>query len=75
MRELGLPAYCFSVSWSRLLLHGRGPVNPGAAFYNGLIDELIANGIDRLSRCTTGTCRSASGGVRWLARPARGAGL
>ena len=49
MRELGMPAYRFSISWSRLLPQGRGTVNPeGAAFYNALIDELISNGIEPL---------------------------
>lgn len=42
MRELGLDVYRFSISWTRLL-RPDGSVNPeGAAFYNALIDELIA---------------------------------
>jgi len=49
MKELGLPAYRFSIAWSRLLPAGRGEVNPsGLEFYNNLIDELIANGIKPL---------------------------
>ncbi|XP_056170817.1 beta-glucosidase 11 isoform X2 [Syzygium oleosum] len=46
MVETGLDAYKFSISWSRLIPHGRGPVNPkGLQYYNNLIDELIKNGI------------------------------
>ncbi|HEV7742148.1 MAG TPA: family 1 glycosylhydrolase [Pseudolysinimonas sp.] len=46
MRDLGIDTYRFSISWTRLLPHGRGPANPaGVAFYNALIDELIAAGI------------------------------
>ncbi|MED6218204.1 glycosyl hydrolase 1, variant 2 [Stylosanthes scabra] len=46
MVETGLEAYRFSISWSRLIPNGRGPVNPMALeFYNNLINELISNGI------------------------------
>jgi beta-glucosidase len=46
MRDLGLDVYRFSISWTRLLPHGRGPVNPaGADFYHRLIDGLLAAGI------------------------------
>mmetsp|Transcript_48250 Transcript_48250/g.149063 ORF Transcript_48250/g.149063 Transcript_48250/m.149063 type:complete len:469 (-) Transcript_48250:152-1558(-) len=49
MKKLGLPAYRFSIAWSRLLPDGRGQVSSkGAAFYNQLIDELLANGIKPL---------------------------
>ncbi|KAL5123805.1 Hydroxyisourate hydrolase [Glycine soja] len=45
MLETGLDAYRFSISWSRLLPNGRGPVNPkGLQYYNNLINELISNG-------------------------------
>jgi beta-glucosidase/6-phospho-beta-glucosidase/beta-galactosidase len=46
MRELGLKSFRFSISWSRVLPLGRGPVNEaGIAFYNRVIDALLANGI------------------------------
>jgi beta-glucosidase len=49
MRELGLKAYRFSISWSRVLPAGRGAVNaPGLGFYDRLVDELLANGIEPL---------------------------
>ncbi len=41
MAGLGLNAYRLSVSWSRLIPTGRGPLNPrGVAFYSQLVDEL-----------------------------------
>lgn len=49
MHELGLQAYRFSVSWSRILPDGTGRVNqPGLDFYSRLVDELLANGIEPL---------------------------
>jgi beta-glucosidase len=46
MRELGLAAYRFSIAWPRILPTGRGDVNPrGLDFYDRLVDELLANGI------------------------------
>lgn len=46
MRSLGLSAYRFSVSWSRVMPEGRGRVNPkGLDFYSRLVDELLAAGI------------------------------
>ncbi|KAK2457199.1 beta glucosidase [Trifolium repens] len=46
MVETGLDAYRFSISWSRLIPNGRGPVNPkGLDYYNNLINELINNEI------------------------------
>jgi len=46
MRELGLNAYRFSVSWSRVLPTGRGCINPqGLGFYERLVDGLLDCGI------------------------------
>jgi beta-glucosidase len=46
MKELGLTAYRFSISWSRVLPEGRGRVNPaGLDFYRRLVDELAGAGI------------------------------
>ena len=47
MRELGIDAYRFSVAWPRVLPRGRGNSNePGLAFYDRLIDALLAAGIE-----------------------------
>jgi beta-glucosidase len=47
MRELGLQAYRFSVSWSRVLPQGRGAPNPaGLDYYDRLVDALLENGIE-----------------------------
>ena len=46
MQTLGLNAYRFSVSWSRVLPSGTGAVNPrGLAFYERLVDALLGVGI------------------------------
>ncbi|RST06715.1 beta-glucosidase [Streptomyces sp. WAC05374] len=46
MAELGLTAYRFSVSWSRVQPTGRGPaVQKGLDFYRRLVDDLLAHGI------------------------------
>ena len=46
MADLGLTAYRFSVSWSRVQPTGRGPaVQRGLDFYRALVDELLAHGI------------------------------
>ncbi|KAJ4822728.1 Beta-glucosidase 12 [Turnera subulata] len=48
MKHMGLDAYRFSISWSRILPNGKlsGGVNKlGITYYNNLINELLANGI------------------------------
>jgi beta-glucosidase len=46
MKEMGLPAYRFSISWSRVLPDGTGAVNTkGLDFYDRLLDELLAAGV------------------------------
>lgn len=46
MRRLGLNSYRFSIAWARVLPEGKGRVNPaGLAFYDRLVDELLAAGI------------------------------
>ncbi|XP_040994451.1 beta-glucosidase 12-like isoform X7 [Juglans microcarpa x Juglans regia] len=48
MRQMGLDAYRFSISWSRVLPNGRlsGGVNmEGIKYYNNLINELLAKGL------------------------------
>ncbi len=46
MKQIGLQAYRLSVCWPRVLPEGVGPVNEkGLAFYDRLIDELLAAGI------------------------------
>jgi len=50
MKKIGLPAYRFSISWSRLLPTGRGEANPEAVkFYGSLLDELHKAGIKPLA--------------------------
>ena len=50
MKELGLNAYRFSVSWSRVLPRGTGRVNArGIDFYSRLVDALLENGIEPLA--------------------------
>ena len=47
MRELGLDAFRFSISWSRVLPEGRGRVNTaGLDFYDKLVDALLEQGIE-----------------------------
>jgi len=46
MQKLGLQAYCFSISWARLLPEGTGKVNQaGLDFYDRLVDGLLAKNI------------------------------
>jgi beta-glucosidase len=46
MQRLGMNAYRFSISWSRVLPEGRGTVNAkGLAHYERLVDTLLEHGI------------------------------
>jgi beta-glucosidase len=47
MQWLGLSAYRFSTSWSRVMPRGTGAPNPtGLDFYDGLVDSLLAAGVE-----------------------------
>lgn len=47
MREMGLQAYRFSISWPRVMPDGQDDVNEaGLAFYDRLIDRLLEAGIE-----------------------------
>lgn len=47
MKKMGLKAYRFSISWSRVLPDGHGKVNEaGLAFYDRLVDTLLKYGIE-----------------------------
>ncbi|MGI4827851.1 MAG: GH1 family beta-glucosidase [Janthinobacterium lividum] len=47
MHELGVKAYQFSVSWSRIFPAGTGTPNPqGWGFYDRMLDALLAAGIE-----------------------------
>ena len=46
MKQLGIKAYRFSISWPRILPDGIGTVNQkGLDFYSRLTDALLENGI------------------------------
>lgn len=46
MKEIGLKAYRFSISWPRVLPSGIGKINEaGLGFYDRLVDELLSAGI------------------------------
>jgi beta-glucosidase len=47
MKDMGMDAYRFSISWTRILPNGslRGGVNKeGIKYYNNLINELLSKG-------------------------------
>jgi len=47
MKALGVKTYRFSIAWPRVFPQGDGVPNPkGLDFYNRLVDELLANGIE-----------------------------
>ncbi|MEN8114135.1 MAG: GH1 family beta-glucosidase [Actinomycetota bacterium] len=46
MTAAGIPAYSLTTAWTRIIPDGLGSVEPrGIAFYDRLVDELLANGI------------------------------
>ncbi len=50
MKRLGVSGYRFSISWPRIQPQGRGPVNKwGIGFYDRLVDELAASGIEPMA--------------------------
>lgn len=69
MKELGINAYRFSVSWSRLFPYGDARRNnAGFAFYDRLIDALLAAGIEPVLTLYHWDLPSAlqeKGGLEW----------
>ncbi|XP_024010762.1 beta-glucosidase 27 [Eutrema salsugineum] len=52
MKDINMDSFRFSISWPRILPHGKknkGVNKEGIKFYNDLIDELLANGITPLA--------------------------
>ncbi|KAL8127235.1 putative beta-glucosidase 41 isoform X1 [Apium graveolens] len=46
MKDMGMDAYRFSISWSRIFPNGTGEPNPdGLKYYNNLLDYLLEKGI------------------------------
>lgn len=70
LADLGVDAYRFSVAWPRIQPHGTGPANPrGLAFYDSLIDSLLAAGVEPV--CTVyhwDTPQALEDRGGWLAR-------
>ena len=76
MRELGLDAYRFSIAWPRILPDGRGAVNEaGLDFYDRLVDELLANGIEPFVDALPLGPAAGARGSRRLAGARHGRGL
>lgn len=47
MKQIGLGAYRFSLSWPRIIPNGTGSINEaGIAFYDALVDELLENEVE-----------------------------
>ena len=62
MARLGLNAYRFSVSWSRVLPEGCGRINAaGLGFYERLVDALLEQNITPMLTLYHWTCRP-----RWI---------
>jgi beta-glucosidase len=75
MREIGVPAYRFSVAWPRIVPAGRGALNPrGLDFYDRLVDGLLRAGITpflTLNHWDTPQALQDQGG--WASRDTAGA--
>jgi beta-glucosidase len=78
IKALGVKTYRFSMAWTRVFPDGTGRPNlMGLDFYNRLVDELLANGIEPAPRSTIGTCHrrsrtaSAAGSRVTRRRPSR----
>jgi len=71
MKELGIDAFRFSIAWPRIFPQGGGRVNEaGLDFYDRLVDEVLANGIEpyaTLFHWDTPQALEDSGG--WPVRP------
>jgi beta-glucosidase len=47
VKQLNIPNFRFSISWSRILPNGTGKINqPGIDYYNQVIDYCIAQGVE-----------------------------
>jgi beta-glucosidase len=70
MAGLGVTAYRFSVAWPRIQPTGSGPANPaGLAFYDRLVDGLLAAGIEPVATLFHWDLPQAlEDGGGWLAR-------
>ncbi|CAN1137467.1 Beta-glucosidase 40 [Linum perenne] len=54
MKDMGLDAYRFSISWTRIFPNGSGQINrAGVDHYNKFIDALVANGIEPVKHWIT----------------------
>nr|WP_231556290.1 family 1 glycosylhydrolase [Cryobacterium sp. MLB-32] len=72
LRELGVDAYRFSLSWPRLQAEGRGALNRnGLAFYDRLLDALLADGISPMATLSHWDTPAALRGG-WLNRDTAG---
>lgn len=46
LQALGIPAYSFSISWSRVFPFGAGPVNQkGIEYYDNVIEDMISRDV------------------------------